>query len=213
MAFSDLTAMTKMSMPSPRQGVMHRASRRPVPDLYPSAGPTRSSRMRNTVPPLGAIPIAAGSHRAPSVADMGEPAHPEPALEALAQLPRAVELDLAGSNRAFQRKIAHEYARHRPQVGRNVETHLESRVGGQRSTSSPSLTSHQVRFDAGRSEKSNCTQVRPAGNASTLMQRRISHISRVTSSSSRTYRERNQRWPHSPNCRTIGANSRPAWVR
>src|SRR5262245_55496550 len=213
MAFSDLTAMTKMSMPSPRQGVMHRASRRPVPDLYPSAGPTRSSRMRNTVPPLGAIPIAAGSHRAPSVADMGEPAHPEPALEALAQLPRAVELDLAGSNRAFQRKIAHEYARHRPQVGRNVETHLESRVGGTKIDLLAVADQPPGTLRRRQIGKSNCTQVRPVGNASTSMQRRMSHISRVTSSSSRTYRERNQRWPHSPNWRTIGANSRPAWVR
>src|SRR5262245_4000990 len=86
--------------------------------------------MRNAVPPLGSIPIAAGGRRAPGVADMGEPAQPKPALEALAQLPRAVELDLAGSNGAFQRKIAHEYARHGPQVGRNIETHLEPRVGG-----------------------------------------------------------------------------------
>jgi len=70
--------------------------------------------MRNTVPPFGSIPIAAGSHRAPGVADIGESAQPEPELEALAQLPRAVELDLAGSNGAFQRKIAHEYARHGP---------------------------------------------------------------------------------------------------
>src|SRR5262249_60433722 len=86
----------------------------PVPDLSPLAEPTRSSRMRTPVPPFGSIPIPAGSHRAPGVADIGESAQPEPELEALAQLPRAVELDLAGSNGAFQRKIAHEYARHGP---------------------------------------------------------------------------------------------------
>src|SRR5262245_61666278 len=106
------------------------ASRQPVLDLYPSAELTRSSRMRDAVAPLGSIPIAAGGRRAPGLAGMGRPVQPKPALEALAQLPRAVELDLAGSNGAFQRKIAHEYARHGPQVGRNIETHLEPRVGG-----------------------------------------------------------------------------------
>src|SRR5215470_4868946 len=166
----------------------------------------------HTVPSVGSIAIAAGVHGTSRVANSGEGAQSQPTLEALAQLSRAVELDLATSNGAFQCDIAHEHARQGPQIGRNEETHLKSWVVGQRSTSSPSLTNHQVRFDAGRSEKSNCTQVR-LGNASTLTQRRMSHISRVTSSSSRTYRERNQRWPHSPSSRTIGANSRPAWVR
>src|SRR5262249_15956523 len=129
MAFSDLTAMTKMSTPSPRQAVMHRvapASPGPVPigraDVFkPNAQHRAAARID---PDCGRLPPRAWRRR------YGRTRSSRASARRLAQLPRAVELDLAGSNCAFQRKIAHEYARHRPQVGRNVETHLESRVGG-----------------------------------------------------------------------------------
>src|SRR5262245_52810867 len=127
--------------------------------------------MRNAVPPLGSIPIATGSRRAPGVADIGEPAQPEPALEALAQLPRAVELDLAGSNGAFQRKIAHEYARHRPQVGRNVETHLESRVGGTKIDLLAVADQPPGTLRRRQIGKSNCPHVRPVGTPTTYLKR------------------------------------------
>src|SRR6516225_2311969 len=84
----------------------------------------------HTVPSVGSIAIAAGVHGTSRVANSGEGAQSQPALEALAQLSRAVELDLATSNGAFQCDIAHEHARQGPQVGRNVETHLKSWVGG-----------------------------------------------------------------------------------
>src|SRR5262249_20341742 len=113
MAFSDLTAMTKAARPSTRQGVMHR-----VPPASPGSVPIgRADAFKPNAQRRAAARIDPDcGRRAPGVADMGEPAQPKPALEALAQLPRAVELDLAGSNGAFQRKIAHEYARHGPQV-------------------------------------------------------------------------------------------------
>src|SRR5262249_58441576 len=84
----------------------------------------------HTVPSVGSVAIAAGVHGTSRVANSGEGAESQPAFEAPAQLSRAVELDLATSNGAFQCNIAHEHTRHGPQDGRNVETHLKSRVGG-----------------------------------------------------------------------------------
>src|SRR5262245_20608007 len=84
----------------------------------------------HTVPSVGSVAIAAGVRGTSRVANSGEAAQSQPALEALAQLSRAIELDLATSNGAFQCNIAHEHACHGPQVRRNVETHVKSRVGG-----------------------------------------------------------------------------------
>src|SRR5215475_5300197 len=84
----------------------------------------------HTVPSVGSVAIAIGVHGTPRVANSGKGAQSQPALEALAQLSRAVELDLATNNGAFQCDIAHEHARQGLQVGRNVETHLKSWVGG-----------------------------------------------------------------------------------
>src|SRR5262245_19002719 len=84
----------------------------------------------HTVPSVGSLAIAAGVRGTSRVGNFGEGAQSQPALEAMAQLSRAVELDLATSNGAFQCNIAHEHARHCPQVGHNVETDLEAWIGG-----------------------------------------------------------------------------------
>src|SRR5689334_24994302 len=85
--------------------------------------------MVSAVPRLGPSTIARSSGCPPGIPDVGESTQSKPTFEALANLPRAVELDVARANRSFQRKISHEDASHRSQVGRNVETDLESRIG------------------------------------------------------------------------------------
>src|SRR5262249_11110358 len=84
----------------------------------------------HTVPSVGSVAIAAGVRGAFRVGNSGEEAQAQPALQALSKLSRAVEVDAARSNGAPRCKIAHPHARHGLQVGRNVKTDLESRIGG-----------------------------------------------------------------------------------
>src|SRR5262245_28161344 len=122
-------AMTKAATSS-RQGVARRAAPANPGSVLIELRRRTSRRVVDTVPPLGAVAVAAAPYRVPGVGDFGEPAQSKPALEALAKLPRTVELDLAGGDRALHGKIAHEHARHCPQVGCDVEVDFESRVGG-----------------------------------------------------------------------------------
>src|SRR5262245_44744919 len=129
MPSSDLTRRRRLRLCRVKTSCASRC--RPITDLDPSKPCRRGSRrLVNTGSPFGAVAMAAAPQRAPGVGDLGEPAQTKPALEALAKLAWTIELDLARGNRAFHGEIAHEHARHRPQVGRNVEVDLEPRIGG-----------------------------------------------------------------------------------
>src|SRR5262245_14787194 len=100
------------------------------PKSVPTEPGRRVSNHVHTVPSVGSVAIAAGLRGTPRIGNSGEPAQPQPALQALAKLSRAVKLDAAGRDSALYCEVAHPHARHGLQVGRNVKINLESRIGG-----------------------------------------------------------------------------------
>src|ERR1700746_4151289 len=115
-------------------------------------------------PSVGSIAIAAGVRGTSRVANSGEAAQAQPPLQALAKLPRTVELDPARSNGALHCKIAHEHARHCLQVGRNVKTDLESWIGGAKIDLLPIPYHPPTAFRCGQIGK-NESHTEPAGGA------------------------------------------------
>src|SRR5258708_24114238 len=112
---------------------------RSVGNVYASAGGRHSTRFRKLqgasgyatrhIPPLGSSSLGGVPRRTPGILNSGESAHPEPALKALTEITRALELDPARADRDPHRNIAHPHSRQRPQVGRNKQADLEPRVG------------------------------------------------------------------------------------
>jgi hypothetical protein len=84
--------------------------------------------MRHIAPP-GSCSLCNVPRRNPGIRDCGESAQSKPSLKTLAEITRAIELDAARADRDPYRNIAHPHPRHRPQVGRDKQADVKSRIG------------------------------------------------------------------------------------